>query len=153
MTAAKPIPDGYPQVAPYLTIDGAVAAIDFYKDVLGARERLRMPMEGGRIGHAELEIGDSLVMLSDASPELGDKSPNALHGTPVSMMVYVPDVDAVMERAAAAGASISRVAEDQFYGDRLGEFTDPFGHRWDVATHVEDVSEEEIQRRMATMGS
>ena len=149
MATVKPIPDGYPRVIPYLSIDGASAAIDFYTKVLGAKERVRMPAPGGKVGHAELEIGDSVVMLADAFPEMGGPTPKALGGTPVSIMVYVEDVDAVFERAIGAGATSERPVENQFYGDRLGQFVDPFGHKWFVATHIEDVPPEEMAKRAA----
>jgi PhnB protein len=144
-------PAGYPTVTPYLCVDGADAAIAFYTAVFGATERMRMPMPGGRVGHCELQIGDSLVMLSDESPEMGIVGPNAVGGTPVTISVYVDDVDSVFARAVDAGATALRPVETQFYGDRSGQFVDPFGHRWSVATHVEDVSPEEMQRRMTEM--
>jgi PhnB protein len=143
----KPIPDGYPQVTPYLAVAGADDAIEFYGKVLGAKERMRMPMPGGRVGHAELQIGDSLIMLSDEFPEMGNKGPKTLGGTPVTISVYVDDVDAVFDRAIDAGAKELRPVEDQFYGDRSGQFEDPFGHRWSVATHVEDVPPDEMAAR------
>jgi PhnB protein len=149
MTAVKPIPDGYPQVIPYLTVDGASRAIEFYSKVFGAKERMRMPGPDGRVGHAEIEIGDSVVMLADAFPEMGGRTPHDLGGTPVTFMVYVQDVDAVFERALSAGATEERKVEDQFYGDRAGQFADPFGHKWFVATHVEDVPPDEMARRAA----
>ncbi len=150
MAAVKAIPDGYPQVIPYLTVAGAAAAIDFYSEVFGAEEKLRMQAPGGRIGHAELQFGDSRVMLADVSPEMGNQAPGELGGTPVTVMVYVQDVDAVFERAVAAGGVTERPVEDQFYGDRAGQFRDPFGHRWFVATHVEDVGPAEMAERAAT---
>jgi len=149
MAEIKAIPDGYPQVIPYLSVDGASAAIDFYGTVFGATERVRMPMPDGRIGHAELEIGDSVVMLADESPEIDFRGPKSVGGTPVTLSVYVEDVDAVFGRALAAGASELRAVENQFYGDRSGQFIDPFGHRWNVSTHVEEVSAEEMRRRAA----
>jgi PhnB protein len=145
----KPIPDGYPQVIPYLTVDGASDAIDFYTEVFGATERMRMPAPQGKIGHAELEIGDSLLMLADAFPDMGGQSPKSLGGTAVAVMVYVEDVDAVFERAIKAGATEQRKVENQFYGDRAGQFADPFGHKWFVATHVEDVPPDEMEKRAA----
>jgi len=145
----KPIPDGYPQVIPYLSIDGAAAAIDFYGTVFGAIQRVRMDAPGGKIGHAELAIGDSLIMLADAFPEMGGQTPAGLGGSPVTVMVYVDDVDAVFARALSAGATEDRKVENQFYGDRAGQFIDPFGHKWFVATHVEDVDEEEMAKRAA----
>jgi PhnB protein len=151
MAKVKPIPDDYPQVTPYLCIDGANAAIQFYSDVFGAKERMRMPDKGGRIGHAELQLGEALIMLADEYPEMGIRSPKSVGGTPVTINVYVEDVDDVFERAEKAGAKILRPVEDQFYGDRSGQFEDPFGHRWSVSTHVEDVSPEEMQKRAAAM--
>jgi PhnB protein len=147
--AVKPIPDGYPQVIPYLIVDGGNAAIDFYTKVLGATERMRMPSPGDRIGHAELELGDSLIMLADEHPETGNVGPRSVGGTPVLISVYVEDVDSVFERALAEGAKSVRDAENQFYGDRTGQFEDPFGHRWSVATHVEDVPPDEMEKRAA----
>jgi PhnB protein len=149
MADVKPIPDGYPQVSPYLCVDGAADAIDFYCRVLGATERMRMEAPGGKVGHAELQIGDSVVMLSDEYPEMGVRSPRSLGGTPVTMSVYVNDVDRVYEQALAAGATSVRAVEDQFYGDRNGQFEDPFGHRWSIATHVEDVPPDEMEKRAA----
>jgi PhnB protein len=149
--AVNPIPDGYPRVTPYLCVDGAEAAIAFYIDVFGATERMRMPAPGGKIGHAELQFGDAVVMLSDEWPDMGQLSPKTIGGSPVTLSVYTDDVDAVVEKALAAGATIVRPVEDQFYGDRTGGFEDPFGHRWSVATHVEDVSPEEMGRRAAEM--
>lgn len=151
MTTVNPIPEGYPQVMPYLTVDGASAAIDFYTTVFGAKERLRMPAPEGKVGHAELEIGDSVVMLADAFPDMGNQTPAALGGTPVTVMVYVADVDAVFDRALKAGATEERKVENQFYGDRAGQFVDPFGHKWFVATHVEDVTPEDVAKRAAAI--
>ena len=151
MAAAKPVPEGYPEVTPYLIVDGAGAAIEFYGKVLGARERMRLPGPDGTIGHAELQLGDSLLMVADEAPQLGLRGPRAIGGTPVTISVYVEDVDGVVERAAQAGARVLRPVEDQFYGDRSGQFEDPFGHRWSVATHVEDVSPEEMSRRAADL--
>ena len=150
MPAVKPIPDGYPVVSAYLCVDGAAAAIDFYREVFGATERVRIPAPEGKIGHAELAIGDSVVMLSDEYPGMGAVSPKSLGGSPVTLGVYVEDVDATFERAVAAGANAERPVENQFYGDRSGQFVDPFGHRWNVSTHIEDVSPEEMERRAAT---
>jgi PhnB protein len=145
----SPIPEGYPRVTPYLIVDGASAAIEFYTKVLGATERMRMSAPEGRIGHAELEIGDSMVMLADEFPDMGARSPKAIGGTPVSLHVYVEDADRVFDRAIEAGAQPLRSVEDRFYGDRSGEFEDPFGHRWSVATHVEDVPSAEMEKRAA----
>jgi len=149
MASVKPIPEGYPRVSTYLCIDGATAAIDFYRNVFGATERMRMPAPDGKIGHAELQIGDSLIMLSDEFPGMDVRSPKALGGTPVTMNVYVEDVDDVFNRAVKAGARALRPVQDQFYGDRSGQFEDPFGHRWSVASHVEDVPPKEMARRAA----
>jgi len=143
----KPIPEGYPRLTPYLIVDGASAAIDFYGSVLGASERMRMPMPNGRIGHAELELGDSLLMLADENPDMDIRGPASLGGTTVSMHLYVENADAVFARALEAGAKALRPVEDRFYGDRSGQFEDPFGHRWDVSTHVEDVPPEEMSKR------
>jgi PhnB protein len=148
----KPIPDGYPRVTPYLVVDGASAAIDFYRSVLGATERMRMPAPNDKVGHAELEIGDSLIMLADEYPDMDALGPKTVGGTPVTLHVYVEDADAAFDRAVAAGAKALRPVEDKFYGDRSGEFEDPFGHRWSVATHVEDVPPEEMEKRMAAAG-
>jgi PhnB protein len=144
---SKPIPEGFHTVTPYLAVKDASAALDFYTRGLGAKERFRFE-HGGKIGHAEMQIGDSIVMLSDEWPEGGHLSPQSLGGTPTSLHVYVDDVDSAFTRALDAGAKEERAVEDQFYGDRSGTFLDPFGHRWNLATHVEDVSEEELQRRM-----
>lgn len=146
----KPIPEDYPRVIPYVHVDGASAAIDFYTEVLGATERMRMPGDSpDTIGHAELQIGDSVIMLADEAPEMDIRGPKAVGGTPVTICVYVDDVDAVMDRATAAGGRTLRPVENQFYGDRTGTFEDPFGHHWNVMTHVEDVDPDEMQRRMA----
>jgi len=149
MPDVSPIPDGYQRVTPYLCVDGAEAAIEFYGKVLGATERMRMPAPEGKIGHAEILLGDSVIMLADEHPEMGVLGPKSIGGTPVTISVYVEDVDAVFEAALAAGATERRPVENQFYGDRSGEFEDPFGHRWNVATHVEDVPPEEMEKRMA----
>jgi PhnB protein len=149
MGDVKPIPDDYPQVTPYLCVRDAKAAIEFYTEVFGAAERMRLPGPNDTIGHAELRLGNSLIMLADEAPEIGFRAPTTIGGTPVVISVYVEDVDAVFERAIQAGATSLRALEDQFYGDRSGQFEDPFGHRWSVATHVEDVSPEEMERRSA----
>ncbi len=143
----SPIPEGYPRVTPYLIVDGAAAAIDFYRSVLGASERMRLPMPDGRVGHAELQLGDSIIMLADENPDMDIRGPASIGGTPVSMHVYVEDSDATFDRALEAGAKALRPVEDRFYGDRSGQFEDPFGHRWDVSTHVEDVPAEEMSKR------
>jgi PhnB protein len=146
---AKPIPDGYHNVTPYLVIKGAAAAIDFYKKVFGAVEIMRMPQPDGRVGHAELKFGDSHVMLADEFPEMDVVGPKTLGNSPVGLLLYVDDVDKTVERAVALGATIKKPVADQFYGDRTGTIEDPFGHKWTVAVHIEDVSPEEMQRRMA----
>lgn len=147
--AVKPVPDGYHTVTPYLIVSGAAQAIDFYTRAFGATELMRMPDAKGRIGHAEIRIGDSVIMLADEHPEMGYRGPRALGGTSVSILLYVPDVDAMFERAIKAGGKSQRPVADQFYGDRMGTLEDPFGHAWTIGTHVEDVSDEEIKRRMA----
>ena len=146
--AVNPIPEGYHSVTPYLIVDDAAEAIRFYEKALGATEIFRLPM-GDRIGHAEIRIGDSIVMLSDEWPDMGKLGPKARGGATSSMMIYVEDVDAAFARATAAGATAERPPEDQFWGDRMGSLVDPFGHSWSLATHVEDVPEDEMQRRMA----
>jgi PhnB protein len=145
--AVKPIPEGYQTVTPYLSVDGAAGAIDYYKRAFGAKERVRMSAPGGKIGHAELEIGDSLVMLADALPQFTTRPPKELGGTSVSIMLYVDDVDAVVQRAADEGGTITMEVADQFWGDRFGAVTDPFGHVWTIATHIEDVPPEEMAER------
>ena len=149
MTKVKPIPDGYPRVMPYLHINGAAAAIDFYGEIFGAKERMRMAGPDGKVGHCELELGDSVIMLADEFPEMGAQSPKTIGGTPVTVMVYVDDVDTVFDRAVKAGATSLRPVEDKFYGDRGGEFEDRWGHRWSIATHIEDVAPDEMARRAA----
>jgi PhnB protein len=144
----KAIPEGYHSVTPYLIVQGAAKALDFYARAFGAKEKLRLPM-GDIIGHAEIVIGDSHVMLADTMDDHQD--PRTLGGTPVSLMIYTGDVDAMFERAIAAGAKPLRPVANQFYGDRTGVLEDPFGHVWSIATHVEDVSDAEIRRRMAAM--
>jgi PhnB protein len=151
--AIKPIPDEYPRVIPYLSIDGAAQAIDFYSAVLGATESVRMPAPDGKVGHAELKIGDSVIMLADAFPQ-GTPSAQTVGNSPVTVMVYVEDVDKTFQQAIDAGAKEIMPPTNQFYGDRACAFFDPFGHRWHIASHVEDVSPEEMQKRMAeTMGT
>jgi PhnB protein len=151
MATAKPIPDGYPRVTPYLHVDGASKAIEFYGTVFGAKERMRMAAPDGRIGHAELEIGNSMIMLADEHPEMNVRGPKSIGGTPVTVLVYVEDVDRAFERALKAGAKELRPVQNQFYGDRSGQFEDPFGHHWNVATHVEDVAPDEMAKRAAKM--
>jgi PhnB protein len=148
MADVKPIPDGYHSVTPYLIIKGAAQAIDYYKTAFGATELFRMDHEG-KIGHAEIKIGDSPIMLADENPEMKYLSPQSLGGTPVSIMIYVDDVDTTYKQAIDAGGVEVRALQDQFYGDRSGTLTDPFGHVWTVATHKEDVSPEEIEKRLA----
>jgi len=149
----KPIPEGYHTATPYLIAGDAAAAIDYYKQAFGATELFRMPAPGGKIGHAEIKIGDSPIMLADEFPEMGYKSPQTLGGSPVSIMIYVADVDAVFNQAVAAGGKVQRPVKDQFYGDRSGTLEDPFGHVWHVATHKEDVSAEEMERRAQAAGA
>ena len=149
MADVKPIPDGYPTVCAYLAIDGAADAIAWYQDIFGATERMRFGGPDGKIGHAEIAIGNSVVMLADEYPEVNHKSPKAYGGSPVSLSVYVENVDDVADRAVASGAKLTRAVENQFYGDRTCALEDPFGHSWHVATHIEDVSPEEMERRAA----
>ena len=146
--SVKPIPDGYHSITPYLVVDDAKAAIDFYTRAFGAKEKFRLPM-GDRIGHAELEIGDSVVMLADEFPDMGHLGPTSRGGTTVSLLHYVEDVDSAFRKAIDAGATEARPVENQFWGDRMGTLTDPFGHVWSLATTVEEVAPDEMQRRMA----
>src|SRR5437867_4036116 len=149
-TKAKPIPEGYHSTTPYLCVKGAADAIEFYKKAFGATELTRMAdPKSGKVGHAEIQIGDSRVMLADEYPEMGFLSPKSIGGTPVMMHLYVEDVDATFPKAVAAGAKVTREVADQFYGDRGGQVEDPFGHKWYVATHKEDLSPEEIKQRAA----
>lgn len=143
----KPIPDAYRGVIPYISVRDAAAAIAFYTKAFGAVETVRMPGPNGKIGHAELKIGDFVLMLADENPEMEFRAPTTLGGSPVGLMFYVEDVDAFVARAKAAGAEITRDVADQFYGDRMGCLKDPFGHNWYIATHVEDVPEDEMQKR------
>ncbi len=149
MAPVKPIPEGYHTVTPYLLMKGASDAIEFYIKAFGATELMRIGGGDSRIGHAEIKIGDSVIMLADEHPEMHYHGPKSIGGTPVSIMLYVDDVDAVARRATAAGAKELRAVENKFYGDRSGSFEDPFGHIWHVSTHVEDVSPEEMQKRAA----
>jgi PhnB protein len=155
--AVQPVPEGYQTVTPYLAVDDAAEAIEFYKRAFGAKERVRMDAPDGKIGHAELEIGDSLVMLSDPFPQASTKPPKELGGTTASVFLYVEDVDALTKQAVDAGATSTMEVADQFWGDRMGSITDPFGHSWSIATHVEDVPPEEMAVRakeaMAAMSS
>ena len=153
MTKVKAIPKGYHSVTPYLFIRGAATAIDFYKNVLGAKERMRMPGPDGKVMHAELQIGDSVIMLADENPQIGAKSPETLGGTSSSHHVYVENVDITTQKAVSAGAKLVRPVKDEFYGDRSGTIIDPFGHMWSIATHIEDVSQEEMKKRMAKVMS
>ena len=150
--AVKSIPDNYPRVTPYLSIEGAADAIEFYKKAFGATERMRIGAPGGKVGHAEIEIEGGLVMLADEFPDMEFRSPKALGGCPVTVHIYVQDVDSFCKRAQGAGATVLRAVADQFYGDRSCQLRDPFGHTWSIATHVEDVSPEEMQKRMAKLG-
>lgn len=147
--SVSPIPKGYHSVTPYLVVRGAAQAIEFYKSALGATEVMRLEMQPGVIGHAEILIGDSHVMLSEEFPDMGFRSPESLGGTPVNLMIYVADANELFDRALMAGAKLLRPLADQFYGDRSGMLADPFGHTWTIATHIEDVTPEEMSRRMA----
>jgi PhnB protein len=155
--APKPIPEGYHAPMPYLAVDDAVSAIEYYKKAFGAKEASRMDAPGGKVGHAELELGDSRIMLSDPFPQSSTRPPKELGGTSVSVFIYVEDVDAVVKQAVDAGATVTMEVADQFWGDRFGAITDPFGHVWSIASHVEDVPEDEMAERakaaMAEMGS
>ncbi|MFQ5731249.1 MAG: VOC family protein [Planctomycetaceae bacterium] len=152
MTAPS-IPEGYHSITPYLIVKGAAEAIEFYARAFGATELLSLTAPGGAIAHAEIKIGDSPIMLAEEHPDMGYRGPQSLGGTPVSILIYVEDVDARFERAVAAGAKVQRPVQDQFYGDRSGTLEDPFGHVWTIATHVEDVPMEEIERRFAEMAT
>jgi len=149
-TKVKPIPDGYASAIPYLIINGAAGALEFYRKAFGATEVMRFPQPDGKVGHAEVKIGGALVMLADEFPGMNYRSPHSLGGSPVSVMVYVEDVDALAQRAEKVGAKIQRAVADQFYGDRTCTLEDPFGHVWHFATHKEDLSPEEVRERMAS---
>ncbi|HEX3535882.1 MAG TPA: VOC family protein [Stellaceae bacterium] len=149
--AVTAIPDGYSSVIPYLIVADAAGAIAFYQSVFGARLRMKLDGPSGKIGHSELEIGGSVIMLADEHPSMGALAPPTVGGSPVGIHLYLDDVDAVAAKAVAAGATLKRPVETQFYGDRLGTIVDPFGHIWHISTHVEDVSPEEIGRRAAAM--
>ena len=151
MPDVKPIPDGYSSLTPYLIVSDGNAAMRFYKDAFGATERMCLDAPGGKIGHAELTIGDSVIMLADEYPEMGALSPATIGGTPIGLHLYVTDVDTVTSRAVAAGGKLLHPPENKFYGDRNSTIEDPFGHRWYLSTHVEDVSPDEIARRAAAM--
>jgi PhnB protein len=152
MGKAKQIPEGYHTATPYLIIKDAAKAIEFYKKAFGATEVMRFAQPDGKIGHAEIKIGDSHIMLADEFPEMGARSPQTLGGSPVSILLYVEDADAQAKLAVAAGAKVVRPVKDQFYGDRSGSFEDPFGHQWHIATHVEDVAPDEMHKRAAAAG-
>jgi len=149
--AVEPIPEGYNTISPYLAVEDAAEAIEYYKKAFGAEETVRMDMPDGKIGHAELKIGDSVIMLADENVEMGHKGPRTFGGSPVSLLLYVEDVDRVVKNAVGAGSKLVRPVADQFYGDRTGGIVDPFGHEWYVATHVEDVSPEEMKKRADAM--
>ena len=149
----RPIPDGYHTVTPYLIVDRGAAAIAFYQKAFGAREIMRLDAPGGKIGHAEIQIGDSRIMLADEHPEMNARSPKSIGGSPITIHLYVEDVDKRFAEAVKAGGQAERPVEDQFYGDRSGTLKDPFGHVWHISTHKEDVSPEEIHRRMKAMKS
>lgn len=149
MNKPKAIPDGYHTVTPYLSIKNAASAIDFYKKAFNAKELFRMADPSGKIGHAELQIGDSKIMLSDEFPGMSMPSPQTVGGASIGIHLYVENVDALFKQAVAAGAKVDRPVSDQFYGDRLGKLTDPFGHTWSIATHIEDVGPEELKKRAA----
>ena len=147
----RPIPEGYHSVTPYLIVNDAKRAIEFYKKAFGATEVLRLASPDGKIGHAEVKIGDSHVMLADEFPEMGAKSPQSFGGSPVGLCIYLENVDAAFDKAISAGGKVERPLADQFYGDRSGTLIDPFGHKWTLATHIEDVPQAEIERRFAAM--
>jgi PhnB protein len=147
----KPVPDGYHTATPYLIVDGGATAIEFYQRAFGAKEIMRVPAPGGKVGHAEIKIGDSVIMLADEAPEMDARSPKSYGGSPVSILLYVADVDTQFAQAVAAGGTATRPVADQFYGDRSGSLKDPFGHTWHISTHKEDVSPEEIKKRMDAM--
>lgn len=148
MKATNYIPKGYNTITPYLVIKGAAKAIDYYKNVFGATVVVRMDGPDGKVGHAELQVGDSRFMLADENPQMGNRSAESIGASPVSLYVYMPDVDKIVEKAVAGGAKILKPVTNQFYGDRTGFLQDPFGHLWGIATHVEDVSAEEMKERM-----
>lgn len=150
--SVNPIPDGYHSVTPYLIVDDAEAALKFYREALGAEEVVRLPM-GGKIGHAEIRIGNSMVMLSDEWPDMGALGPKTRGGATSSFVLYVEDADKAFDRAVKAGAKVDKPVENQFWGDRMGSVTDPFGHKWSFGSHVEDVSPEEMQKRMEAWSS
>ena len=152
MADVKPIPEGYHSLTPYLIVDGGAKALDYYKQAFGATELMRMEHDG-KIAHAEMKIGDSPFMLSDEHPEMGYKGPKSVGGSAVGLMIYVDDCDTIFKQAIAAGGTEKKALQDQFYGDRSGTLEDPFGHIWTVATHKEDVTPEEIDKRLAAMAA
>jgi PhnB protein len=149
--SVRPVPEGHPTVSPYLIVNDGAAALDFYKKAFGAVELMRHIDPTGKVGHAEITIGDSVIMLADEFPDFGARSPRSIGGSPVGTHLYVEGVDALASRAIAAGAKVVRPVQDQFYGDRNGTFEDPFGHIWHISTHIEDVSPEELSRRVASL--
>lgn len=151
MSTVKPTPEGFHAITPYLSVKDAKAAIAFYEGVFGASEVGRILMPGGTVGHAELQIGDARLMLAEEMPEWGNKSPSTLGGSPVTIALYVADVDATYQRALDAGATVIEPVKDQFYGDRAGSLQDPFGHKWHILTHIEDVPFDEMQKRCDAM--
>jgi PhnB protein len=151
MPSVKPIPDGYRTLTPYLIVTDGAAAIDFYEQVFGAHITMRLDGPSGKVGHAQLQIGDSVLMLADEHPDWGALAPPTIGGTPVGLHIYLDDVDAVVAKAVAAGATLRHPVENKFYGDRQGTIIDPFGHRWHISTHIEDVSHDEIARRAAAL--
>ena len=153
MSNVKPIPDGYHTATPYLIVHDGAAALDFYKRAFDATELFRMDAPGGKIGHSEFKIGNSIIMMADEHPEMGARSPKSLNGSPISLMLYVEDVDRVYQQARKAGGTGDRPIEDKFYGDRAGSIRDPFGHTWHIATHKEDLSPEELQKRLTEMSN
>jgi PhnB protein len=147
----KPVPDGYHTATPYLIVHDGARALEFYKQAFGATELMRFDGPGGKVGHAEIRIGDSPIMLADEHPEMGARSPRSFGGSPISILLYVEDVDAFVDRAVAAGGRLTRAVENKFYGDRSGCIEDPFGHVWHISTHVEDISMEEMHKRAEAM--
>jgi PhnB protein len=150
--AVSAVPPGYRSITPYIIVDGAARAIAWYTQAFNGKELMRLPAPGDKIGHAEVELGDSRIMLADESPTHDARAPKAFGGSPVSLLLYVPDVDATVAKAQSTGATIKSPPEDKFYGDRMATLIDPFGHTWSVATHIEDVPEDEMKRRIAAMG-
>ena len=151
LMSVKPIPDGYHTATPYLIIQGAAKAIEFYKQAFGATELMRLGGPDGKVGHAEIKIGDSIIMLADEYPDMGFRGPQALGGTPVSLMLYVEDSDTMFAQAIAAGGTVQKPVQDQFYGDRSGQMIDPFGHVWTISTHKEDLTPADIEARLTGM--